>query len=55
MFDNASVTVLTASSYYYRRSNLASVLVLTEGGEHEFNVFGPLPENVEDMEWASGV
>ncbi|KAI5996829.1 Metallo-dependent phosphatase [Pisolithus orientalis] len=48
MFDNALVTVWSAPNYCYRCGNMASVLTLREGGEHEFKVFGPAPENEGD-------
>ncbi|KAI6004536.1 Metallo-dependent phosphatase-like protein [Pisolithus orientalis] len=48
MFDNALVTVWSAPNYCYRCGNMASVLTLREGGEHEFKVFGPAPENEKD-------
>ncbi|KAI5986040.1 Metallo-dependent phosphatase [Pisolithus orientalis] len=49
MFDNAIVTLWSAPSYWCRYSSLASVLALGESGEHEFKVFGLVPENEGDM------
>ncbi|KAI6098753.1 Metallo-dependent phosphatase-like protein [Pisolithus sp. B1] len=48
MFDNALVTMWSAPNYCYRCGNMASVLTLREGGEHDFKVFGPAPENDKD-------
>ncbi|KAL4063876.1 Metallo-dependent phosphatase-like protein [Scleroderma citrinum] len=48
MFDNSLVTVWSAPNYCYRCGNLASVLTMRDGGEHEFKVFGPATENERD-------
>ncbi|KAI6156930.1 Metallo-dependent phosphatase-like protein [Pisolithus tinctorius] len=50
MFDNALVTLWSAPNYCYRCGNMASVFTLREGGEHEFKVFGPAPENERDKD-----
>ncbi|KAI5987397.1 Metallo-dependent phosphatase [Pisolithus orientalis] len=48
MFDNALVTIWSAPNYCYRRGNMASLLTLREGVEHEFKVFGLVPWNERD-------
>ena len=48
MFDNSLVTVWSAPNYCYRCGNMASVLTVRDGGDHQFKVFGPAPENERD-------
>ncbi|KAI6102246.1 Metallo-dependent phosphatase-like protein [Pisolithus sp. B1] len=48
MLDNALVTLWSVPNYCYRCGNMALVLTLREGGEHDFKVFGPALENEKD-------